>query len=262
MKTILFTLALAAVLLPARAQTNAAPADDKGFTGKVLESTNAASYTYVLVDTGAKKIWAATTQFEVKPGDTVVVAPGMAMPQYHSRTLNRDFDSVYFTGSITVAGEGSAAPVPVLPAGHPPVAGVNAATLPAGHPSISGNESGIQRPAAAKPAQVDLTGIKPAKDGKTVQQIVDGKAKLEGKTVTVRGKVVKYNGGIMGKNWLHIRDGSGSADNGNNDLTITTAAETKVGDTVLVTGKISLNKDFGAGYKYAIILEDAQVTVE
>lgn len=260
MKTILFALTLAAALLPARAQTNAASAEENGFTGKVLETTNAAGYTYVLVDTGAKKSWAATTQFAVQPGDTVNVGPGMTMPNYHSRSLDRDFESVYFTGSITVAGGNAAAPVPVLPAGHPPVEGVSAVTLPAGHPPIGGDAS-AKKP-AAKPAKVDLTGIQPAKDGKTVQQIVEGKAKLDGKSVTVRGKVVKYNGGILGKNWLHIQDGTGSADQANNDLTVTTATEAKVGDTVLVTGKLSLNKDFGAGYKYAVILDDAQVVVE
>jgi hypothetical protein len=161
--------------------------------------------------------------------------------------MNRDFDAVYFTGSITVAGQASAAP---------------ASGLPAGHPAVSGQAAGLARPSAAKSAPVDLSGIKPAKDGKTVQQIVDGKADLEGKTVTVRGRIVKYNGGILGKNWLHIRDGSGSADKADNDLTVTTATDAKVGDTVLVTGKVTLNKDFGAGYKYAIILDDAQVTVE
>lgn len=258
MKHILLALALTAALLPAQAQTTAAA--ETGFTGKVIETTNAAGYTYVLVDTGAKKAWAATTQFQVQPGDTVKVAPGTPMPQYHSRTLNRDFDSVYFTGNIAVVGEPGAAPAAVLPDGHPPVAGVKTATLPPGHPSIGGSES--KRPAAAKAELVDLTGIKPAKGGQTVQQIVEGKGKLSGKTVTVRGKVVKYNGGIMGKNWLHIRDGSGSAEKASHDLTVTTDTEAKVGDTVLVTGKVTTNKDFGAGYKYDVILEDAQVVVE
>jgi hypothetical protein len=71
---------------------------------------------------------------------------------------------------------------------------------------------------------------------------------------------VKYNGGIMGKNWLHIRDGSGQE--GNNDLTVTTDAPAKVGDTVLVKGKVSTDRDFGGGYKYPVIVEDAKVTVE
>jgi hypothetical protein len=80
--------------------------------------------------------------------------------------------------------------------------------------------------------------------------------------VTVRAKVVKYNAAILGKNWLHVRDGSGSAEKMDNDLTVTTSAAAKVGDTVLVSGKIVVNKDFGAGYKYAVMLDDAKVTVE
>lgn len=260
MKILLPAILLAAALLPAVAQTPALDDEAKGFTGKVIEATNAAGYTYVLVDTGTKKSWAATTQFEVKSGDTVTVSPGNNMPGFHSRALNRDFDSVFFTGSITVAGDGKAGPVSVLPAGHPPVAGVPAGTLPAGHPAIGGG-SAIQHP-ASQAEKVDLTGIKPAAGGKTIQQIVDGKDKLSGKTVSVRGKVVKFNGGIMGKNWLHIRDGTGSLDKADSDLAVTTVTEAKVGDTVLVTGKLSLNKDFGAGYQYAVILDDAQVIVE
>ena len=109
---------------------------------------------------------------------------------------------------------------------------------------------------------MDLTGIKKADGGQTVQEIFATHAKLAGKTVTVRGKVVKYNAMILGKNWLHIQDGTGTADNRDNDLTVTTSTPAKLGDTVLVTGSVTLNKDFGANYKYAVILDDAKVTVE
>jgi RecJ-like exonuclease len=84
---------------------------------------------------------------------------------------------------------------------------------------------------------------------------------LAGKPVAVRGKVVKVNSGIMGKTWIHVRDGSGAE--GTSDLTVTTTtAQPNVGDTVLVTGPVSRNKDFGMGYQYDVIVEDAQVTVE
>ena len=107
-----------------------------------------------------------------------------------------------------------------------------------------------------------MKGIKRADGGNTIQEIFAAQSKLAGKTVIVRGKVVKYNSQIMGKNWLHIRDGSGSANKADNDLTITTDTAAKLGDTVLVTGNVSTKKDFGAGYKYDVILEDAKVTVE
>jgi predicted small lipoprotein YifL len=127
-------------------------------------------------------------------------------------------------------------------------------------------------PAAAQPAQphpmpsleksaVDLTGIAKAEGGKTIEEIFNEKAALAGTKVPVRGKVVKVNPGIMGKNWLHVRDGSGA--DGTNDLTVTTMAELpKIGDTVLVTGTVALDQDFGMGYQYAVILQDAEIKVE
>lgn len=246
MKKVLLTSALIAATLPlcAADATKTAPAADpygaQTFTGKVLETMNAATYTYVRVDTGKATNWAAASAFAVKVGDTVTVYDGMPMPNYHSKTLNRDFDLVYFSGRAEVAG----APKPAS------AAAAKSGELPAGHPPIG---------AAAQPA-IDYTSIKVPSGGKTVADIVTDRAKLSGKAVTVRGKVVKYNAGVLGKNWLHIRDGSGKE--GSNDLTVTTDAATKIGDTVLVSGKVVTDRDFGAGYKYAVIIEDAKVTVE
>jgi len=208
------------------------------FSGKVVETMDAASYTYVLVDTGTNKLWAAAPQFAVKIGDAVAVAAAMPMPKYHSKTLNRDFDMVYFTGNVTVNGKSAGA-------------GEKPAQLPSNHPPIGG--------AASKPT-ADFTKIKQADGGKRIADIFADKAKLKGKQVIVRGVVVKYNAEVMGKNWLHIQDGSGAA--GSNDLTVTTAAKVKLGDTVLVTGSLSTDRDFGGGYRYTVIVEDAKVTVE
>lgn len=127
-----------------------------------------------------------------------------------------------------------------------------ATSLPSGHPPISG--------AKTTPA-IDLKGIKKAEGGKTVQEVISEANALKGKSVAVRGKVVKVNTGIMGKNWLHIADGSGP--DGKADLTVTTTANPpKLGDLVTVTGKIAANKDFGAGYKYDVIMEDASIKAQ
>ena len=83
-------------------------------------------------------------------------------------------------------------------------------------------------------------------------------AALNGKEVLLRAKVVKYNGGIMGKNWLHVQDGSGAA--GTNDLTVTTSAPAELGQVLLIKGTLATGKDFGAGYKYAVLIEDATLT--
>lgn len=216
-----------------------APAEAPGLTGKVIETVNAANYTYVLLDAEGKRIWGAAPQFAVKVGDTVAMAGGMPMPNYHSKTLNRTFDVVYFSGDVRVNG--------VRAAGTP-----SAADLPAGHPPTVGG--------GTAPAAPDLSGIKKATNGQTVAEIFAGKDKLTGKPVAVRGRVVKYNAMIMGKNWLHIRDGSGAE--GTNDLTITTADKAKVGDLVVITGELKANRDFGGGYRYPLIVEDAKVVVE
>ena len=236
-------IALITASIPStRAAASPAPesAESATFSGKVAETINAATYTYVLVNTGKDKKWAAAPQFEVKVGDAVTVTRAMAMPNYHSKTLNRDFDVVYFTGTISVGGKGAdgSAPVQALPKDHPPI----------DHSQVK------------QAAPVDVAGVKKADGGKTVEEIVSGSAALRGKPVKVRGKVVKYNSMVMGKNWLHIRDGSGAE--GRNDLTVTTAANTKVGDTVLVNGTVSTDRDFGGGYRYNVIIEDAKVTVE
>jgi hypothetical protein len=122
MKTTLFASAFIATTLSLAAADD--PFGAQTFTGKVLETMNAATYTYVRVDTGKATNWAAAQQFSVKVGDTVTIKDGMPMPNYHSKTLNRDFDLVYFTGRAAVAGaadSGAAAKTTELPAGHPPI---------------------------------------------------------------------------------------------------------------------------------------------
>ncbi len=209
--------------------------------GKVVETMNVSSYTYVQIDAGARKAWVAAPRFEVKVGDTVAATDAMPMTNYHSKALNRTFDVIYFSGAVTVNGKALADGAAALPPGHPPVGGA------------------APSPAASAAAPV-LTGIKRAEGGQTVAEIVTGKDKFAAQPIAVRARVVKFNGGILGKNWLHIRDGSGGE--GTNDLTVTTAAMAKVGDLVLVTGRLAKNRDFGGGYKYALIVEDAKVVVE
>jgi len=222
------------------AQAQAPAAKAAGISGSVVETMNSAGYTYVQVDDGQKKIWAAAPEFSVAVGDNVIVPDGMPMNNYHSKSLDRDFEVVYFVDKILNP--------------NAPAAVSTDAAMPEGHPNT--------QVAAAATAAVDLSGITKATGGKTVAEVNAGKADLSGKEVILRGKVVKYNAQIMGKNWLHIQDGSGDAAAGTNDITVTTATEAKVGDTVLLTGKLSLDKDFGYGYKYALIIEDAKVTVE
>jgi hypothetical protein len=89
----------------------------------------------------------------------------------------------------------------------------------------------------------------------TVAKIVTNAAKLKGKSVAVRGRVVKYNADIMGKNWIHLRDGSAAGDAG--DILVTTAGHASVGDILTVKGVVNTDQDFGAGYAYKVLIEEA-----
>jgi hypothetical protein len=241
-----------APVIPAPADSGASSASGRGaetklFKGTVTETMNAGGYTYVQVDNGSEKIWAAAPQFEVQKGEKVSVPEGMPMQNYESKSLNRKFDVVFFVGAI---GKGDQ-----LPASAPVMTGATGpeqAQLPEGaHPKLDPAQ-------AARDANVSFSGIKKAE--RTVGDVFAGQSSLGGKEVTVRGKVVKFSPQIMGKNWVHVQDGTGQP--GANDLTITTSDSASVGDTVLVTGKVTLKKDFGMGYKYDVIIEDGKVKVE
>jgi hypothetical protein len=101
--------------------------------------------------------------------------------------------------------------------------------------------------------------VEKAPGGKTIAETWADKKDLVDKQVVVRGRIVKFLPQIMGRNWLHIRDGSGSREQANDDITVTTSDVAKVGDIVTVTGTLRVDKDFGTGYRYAVIIEDAKL---
>jgi hypothetical protein len=221
-----------------------APARPAGIAGKVIETMNSGGYTYVHVDTGSAQVWAAAPETQVSVGDQVQLPPGQAMPNFHSATLDRTFEQIYFVSAI-------------LPAGAVPAAGGDDQAMEKVVARMHAKTAANQADSA--PA-VDYSGLTAPEGGKRVAEIFATKAELAGQPVVLRGKVVRYNANIMGKNWLHVRDGSGAT--GTNDLTVTTSVPAKVGDTVLVKGTLVLDRDFGYGYKYDLIIEDANVTVE
>ena len=91
----------------------------------------------------------------------------------------------------------------------------------------------------------------------TIAQIFKDRSDYLGKELEIRGVVVKVNNSVMGKNWIHIQDGTNNE--GSFDLTITSQDVAEVGDEVTFKGKITLEKDFGAGYFYDVIMEDASL---
>jgi len=233
------------------------------FTGTVVETIHASRYTYVQVDTGEKKVWAATPRFDGEPGETVSVPSGLPMADFKSKTLDREFEMIYFVGAIHRPDDTEAtSKEPALPKEHPPVTGRQ--EMPEGHPVIGDPaEAQMTHPPMGKlpdTQAVEIGQIKKAEDGQTVSEIITGRKGLAGKNVTIRAKVVKFTPDIMDKNWLHVQDGSG--DDGTNDLIVTTDAAVNVGDVVLVRGVVSVDRDFGYGLKYPVIIENADVLLE
>jgi len=113
--------------------------------------------------------------------------------------------------------------------------------------------------AASGPAENAPIRVKKAEgtDGHTVAELYVQRQALNDKVIAVRGQVVKYTPGILKRNWIHLRDGTGNVTDRSHDLTVTTQAEAAVGDVVLVHGTVHLNRDIGAGYNYPVIVEDA-----
>jgi hypothetical protein len=210
--------------------------------GKVVERLDAPPYSYLRIKTAEGEAWAAVPKTELANGADVVVNGAMPMSDFESKTLKRKFEVVYFG---TLAGA-EGAPIP------------NAA--PAGDAGPPAGMAAQHAAAAAGPNDVGSVKVPKASgaDARTVAEIYAQRTALKEKPVTIRGKVVKYNEGIMGRNWIHIRDGSGTAGK-DNDLTITTAERAAVGDVVLVKGTVRVDKDFGAGYAYPVIVEDAKI---
>jgi hypothetical protein len=210
--------------------------------GKVLERLDAPPYSYLKLSVGKEEMWAAVPKTEIEKGKEVAVVNAMPMNGFESKTLNRKFDVVFFGTLEGAAPAAEAKPAP-------------------GMDNSPGNMAAQHANVAKGPADVGDVKVEKASgaDARTVAEVYAQKAQLKDKPVTLRGKVVKYNAGIMGKNWLHLRDGSGTADK-DNDLTITSQDVAKVGDVVVVKGSVRIDKDFGAGYAYPVIVEDAKIS--
>jgi hypothetical protein len=223
------------------ASAEAESAAGQFISGAIVETMDAAGYTYVLVDTGDQKVWAAGPKTAVQVGENVALANGMPMRDFQSQTLGRTFDVVYFVGSIKGGGGAATAP--------------QGAAIQQAIP-----EHGTSPEKVAPQNAVDLSNIQKASGGKTVAELFAEGEKLADQEVSVRGRVIKFNAGIMGRNWIHIQDGSGAE--GSNDLTVTTDDTAQLGDLVVIKGTLKTNQDFGHGYSYDILVEQAKVSVE
>ncbi len=243
-------LALAAALaLPAAAQNPPVPL----LKGEVLEVLDVESYTYLRLKTATGEVWAAVTTAKVAKGQQVSIAQPMMISGFDSRILKRRFEQIAF-GQLVVPGTAATAP---KPGAAPMMSGGMPGGMLSGMPH-GGAPSKAATPAPAAP--VAKVAKANGADARTVADVVTGKDKLKDKTVVVRARVVKVNGGIMGKTWIHLQDGSGKAEDGSNDVLVTTQATATVGDVVTVRGTVRTDVTVGPGYAYEVMIENASVT--
>lgn len=199
----------------------------------ILESIDVGTYTYIRVNENGKKYWAAISAREVQKGKPYYFKDGMMMNNFTSKQLERTFDTIIFIQEFsdksflpdqtTTADERNASPGKTVTRRDPNLA------------------------------------ISTPKNGISLEELFKNRAQYKGQSVIVKGVVVKMNKMIMDKNWIHIQDGSIYQDEYDLTLTMTDEINFAVGDTVTFQGIVNLEKDFGAGYYYDIILEDAKI---
>ena len=200
-------------------------------SGEVLEVKDVESYTFLRLKTKDGETWAAVGKAPVKTGAKVTIENVTVMSNFESKSLKKTFPTIMF-GNL--AGSGASA-------------------------QSNGSATGKSHPGIAKPSDTQNILVPKASgaNARTVAEILTKTAELKDKPVVVSGKVVKYNPKIMGKNWIHLRDGSGSSAGNTNDILVTTASETQIGNIVTVKGVVRTDKNFGAGYSYKVLIEDA-----
>jgi hypothetical protein len=235
-------------------QKASAPTNAPTVTGTIVETMNAGGYTYMHIESGAEKNWVAIPATTVKKGATVNYYEGMVMKNFASKTLNRTFDAVIFSSGLA---DQQAEAVQQAPPGDSFSAAVKAEKSDVS-PSPEMEESAGSAGAIAPLEEISVEKATAA-NGYTVEEIFNKGKELSGKKVQIRGKIIKFSPMIMGKNWIHLQDGTGDPMQNSHDLVVTTAETVEVNNIVTIEGVLAAEKDFGAGYKYAVIVEDAAV---
>jgi hypothetical protein len=188
-------------------------------SGTVLETLESGGFTYVRFSTPKGERWAAIGRVDLARGATITIAPTMEADRFASQPLKRSFDNLIFG---TLAG-------------------------------VASSDKGAE---VAPPASLPTMAKAEGEHARTIAEIWAGQAAIrDGQPVVVRGTVVKVLRGIMDRNWIHLRDGSGK----NDEITVTSHDAPSVGSIVTATGSLHRNRDFGSGYSYAVLIEEAKI---
>lgn len=195
---------------------------------EVIQTTR---YTYVRVSENDGEYWLAINKADIRKGETYYWSMGAEMNSFTSKELQRTFPSIYFVQDFSDQ--------PILASQQEPPVPVEG--MPGNKPS----------------APVSNIKVEKAPNGISIGELYTSKNNFAGKNTRIRGQVVKFLPGIMNRNFVHLQDGT--LGGGEYDLTITTMDSVSVGEVVTFEGLITLDKDFGAGYKYNVIMENARI---
>ena len=220
--------------------------------GKVLEAHSAGGYTYLLIQHEQGEIWTALPESKAEAGQEVVVSPGMPMKSFESKALKKTFDVIIFSSGLA---DPDSLPPATAAEESPHAAGKMQA--PVSEAELEKLSGGSAR--AVVPADEIKVDKAEGKNARTVEECFTEAEQLNSKKVRVRGKVMKFSQMIMGKNWIHLQDGTGDPVKKTHDLVVTTSGKAEKGAVVTVEGILHKDKDFGAGYRYAAIIEEAKV---
>lgn len=195
---------------------------------KVEEILNTEKYTYMrVIEEGAEK-WIAIPKNEINVGETYYYSGGLLKRNFYSREYDRTFETIYLVSKIWQKRAKSS----------------------------SALEEALSKTKVGASLDIKVGKIKPVAGAISIAELFNNKEKYGNQTVKITGKCVKVNPKIMGRNWIHLQDGSEDG----LDLTITTQQDIPLGAVLTLEGTIALDKDFGAGYRYDIIMEEASIT--
>lgn len=185
-------------------------------------------YVYLRVTEGEEEFWLATRKMEVVKGGTYYYRDGLLKTNFESKEYNRVFEKVYLVSNLVPEKHGGDSGTPIPVESHGPAEG-------AGVLSSGGD---INRAGSVK-----------------IADIVKNPQAYEGKKVQVSGVCVKINPNIMGRNWIHLQDGSQD----DYDFVVTSNSYVAEGAVVSLEAVVGIDRDFGAGYRYSLILENGKV---
>lgn len=202
------------------------PAAEKDLhTVVALEALPTTKYVYVRVKEGEEEFWIATTLQEIAIGKSYFFRGGLMKTDFVSKEYGRTFDKLFLVSQL-------------VPSDH---GGSNTGAGPAA--------TGATPSTSTPLPQVDVPG------STRISEIVGDPKRFAGKTLQVNGTCTKVNPNIMGRNWIHVKEGGKSGQ----ELVITTNDMVAEGQSVTMIGTVTVDKDFGAGYRYDVLLEGGRL---